>query len=152
MACVHAALESGRLATVEYRLHTILGRSATSRFESPPASDDEVVAIVRDVTDLHDVTRELKESLARLWRPGTPSATRRAQPARRRAAATRDRRAPPPADPPAARDRPDEVPALVEAAQTELTLALEEIRELVRGLHPRLLGDRGLGPALDGAR
>ena len=43
---------------------------------------------------------------------------------------------------------PSEVPALVEGAQVELTLALEEIRELVRGLHPRLLGDRGLGPAL----
>jgi signal transduction histidine kinase len=43
---------------------------------------------------------------------------------------------------------PSEVPALVQAAQIELTLALEEIRELVRGLHPRLLGDRGLGPAL----
>jgi signal transduction histidine kinase len=43
---------------------------------------------------------------------------------------------------------PGEVPAMVEAAQTELTLALEEIRELVRGLHPRLLGDLGLGPAL----
>ena len=41
------------------------------------------------------------------------------------------------------------MPALVEAAQTELTLALEEIRELVHGLHPRLLGDRGLGPALE---
>ena len=40
------------------------------------------------------------------------------------------------------------MPELLESAQTELTLALEEIRELVRGLHPRLLSDRGLGPAL----
>jgi signal transduction histidine kinase len=45
---------------------------------------------------------------------------------------------------------PAAVPQLVDAAQTELTLALEEIRELVRGLHPRLLSDRGLGPALAG--
>lgn len=40
------------------------------------------------------------------------------------------------------------MPELVEAAQAELTLALEEIRELVRGLHPRLLSDRGLDAAL----
>jgi signal transduction histidine kinase len=45
---------------------------------------------------------------------------------------------------------PTEVPQLVESAQTELALALEEIRELVRGLHPRLLSDRGLEPALAG--
>jgi signal transduction histidine kinase len=44
---------------------------------------------------------------------------------------------------------PAEVPALLESAQSELTLALEEIRELVRGLHPQLLSDRGLGPALE---
>ena len=42
------------------------------------------------------------------------------------------------------------MPQLVESAQTELALALEEIRELVRGLHPRLLSDRGLEPALAG--
>jgi hypothetical protein len=29
-----------------------------------------------------------------------------------------------------------------------LTLALEELRELARGLHPAILADRGLGPAL----
>ena len=45
---------------------------------------------------------------------------------------------------------PAEAPELVESAQTELALALEEIRELVRGLHPRLLSDRGLEPALAG--
>ena len=43
---------------------------------------------------------------------------------------------------------PAEVPVLLESAQTELTLALEEIRELVRGLHPQLLVERGLRPAL----
>ena len=45
---------------------------------------------------------------------------------------------------------PAEVPELVQSAQTELTLALDEIRQLVRGLHPRLLSDRGLEPALAG--
>jgi signal transduction histidine kinase/integral membrane sensor domain MASE1 len=35
------------------------------------------------------------------------------------------------------------------AAQDELALGLEELRDLARGLHPVLLTERGLGPALD---
>ena len=31
----------------------------------------------------------------------------------------------------------------------ELTEALEELRELARGIHPAILSDRGLGPALE---
>jgi PAS domain S-box-containing protein len=149
MSCVRAALRSGRLATVEYRLRTHLGEERDFEVRIAPASEDEVVAIVRDVTDLHDATRELKESRARLVAAGDAERRRvernlhdgaqqrlvtvalHLQLIRRRLETDAS-----------------EVPALVEAAQTELTLALEEIRELVRGLHPRLLGDRGLGPAL----
>ena len=39
--------------------------------------------------------------------------------------------------------------ALIEAAAGELQLALEELRELARGLHPAVLTDRGLAPALE---
>ena len=149
MSCVRAALESGRLATVEYRLRTHLGEDRDFEVRIAPASEDEVVAIVRDVTDLHEVTRELKESRARIVAAGDAERRRvernlhdgaqqrlvtvalHLQLIRRRLETD-----------------PSEVPILVEAAQNELTLALEEIRELVRGLHPRLLGDRGLGPAL----
>jgi PAS domain S-box-containing protein len=149
MTCVRAALESGRLATVEYRLRTHLGEDRDFEVRIAPASEDEVVAIVRDVTDLHEATRELKESRARIVAAGDAERRRvernlhdgaqqrlvtvalHLQLIRRRLETD-----------------PSEVPALVEAAQIELTLALEEIRELVRGLHPRLLGDRGLGPAL----
>jgi signal transduction histidine kinase len=46
-------------------------------------------------------------------------------------------------DPAAVRD-------LVAAAQTELGQALEELRELARGIHPAVLSERGLGPALSG--
>jgi signal transduction histidine kinase len=38
---------------------------------------------------------------------------------------------------------------LVAAAQEELTLALAELRELARGIHPAVLSDRGLGAALE---
>ena len=44
--------------------------------------------------------------------------------------------------------KPEAVPELLESAQGELALALEEIRELVRGLHPRVLTDHGLGRAV----
>jgi signal transduction histidine kinase len=38
----------------------------------------------------------------------------------------------------------------LEAARTELEHALEELRELARGIHPSVLSDRGLPAALDG--
>jgi signal transduction histidine kinase len=42
----------------------------------------------------------------------------------------------------------DELSARLDAAAAELTSALDELRELVRGLHPSALADGGLGPAL----
>ena len=38
---------------------------------------------------------------------------------------------------------------LLDRSRQELDEALEEIRELARGLHPTLLSDRGLGPAVE---
>jgi signal transduction histidine kinase len=40
--------------------------------------------------------------------------------------------------------------ALLSSAQSELVRGLEELRELARGIHPVVLTERGLGPALDG--
>jgi len=44
---------------------------------------------------------------------------------------------------------PDSANALLEAASEELATALEELRELARGIHPAILTDRGLAPALE---
>jgi len=44
---------------------------------------------------------------------------------------------------------PEEARALLVAASEELTHALNELRELARGIHPAILTDRGLGPALE---
>jgi signal transduction histidine kinase len=44
----------------------------------------------------------------------------------------------------------DEARDLLLNAAAELTLALEELRDLARGLHPPFLTERGLGPALEG--
>jgi signal transduction histidine kinase len=45
-------------------------------------------------------------------------------------------------DPAAARE-------MLANAQADLTRGLEELRELARGIHPVVLTERGLGPALD---
>jgi signal transduction histidine kinase len=47
------------------------------------------------------------------------------------------------------RKDPDKADELINGAQEELTLALGELRELARGIHPAILSDRGLGPALE---
>jgi signal transduction histidine kinase len=44
---------------------------------------------------------------------------------------------------------PEKAVQMVGAAQEELTRALEELRELARGIHPAVLSDRGLGPAVE---
>jgi signal transduction histidine kinase len=43
----------------------------------------------------------------------------------------------------------DEARELMASASDELTLALAELRDLARGLHPSILTDLGLGPALE---
>ena len=43
----------------------------------------------------------------------------------------------------------EDVHDLLVEATDELTQALEELRDLARGLHPAILSDRGLGPALN---
>ncbi|MDO8184562.1 sensor histidine kinase [Conexibacter sp. JD483] len=44
---------------------------------------------------------------------------------------------------------PEQARALIREARDEARLALEELRELARGIHPAILTDRGLGPALE---
>jgi len=44
---------------------------------------------------------------------------------------------------------PDAAAELLGGAQEELARALEELRELARGIHPAVLSDRGLQPALE---
>lgn len=151
MRCVAAALEQSSLATVEYRLTTLDGEDHDFEVRIAPSGPAEVVAVVRDVTDLRRAVRELKESRARIVAAGDAE-RRRVERNLHDGAQQRlvtvalhlhlmKRRL---------EGGPAEVSSLVDAAQTELTLALEEIRELVRGLHPSLLSDRGLEPALEG--
>ena len=151
MHCVRAALDQGKLATVEYQLKTHLGAERDFEVRVAPSGPDEVVAVVRDVTELRQAVRELTDSRARIVAAGDAE-RRRVERNLHDGAQQRlvtvalhlhlvKRRL---------ETDPGELKELIESAQTELTLALEEIRELVRGLHPRLLSDRGLEPALAG--
>lgn len=47
------------------------------------------------------------------------------------------------------RDDPAEAEKLLDDASGELMAALTELRELARGIHPAVLSDRGLGPAIE---
>ncbi len=47
------------------------------------------------------------------------------------------------------RAQPEGAEALLSGAQQELALALSELRELARGIHPAVLSDRGLAAALE---
>jgi PAS domain S-box-containing protein len=151
MRCAASALESGSIATVEYGLRTVGGEDRDFEVRIAPVGPDEVLAVVRDVTDLRKAILELRESRARIVEAGDAE-RRRVERNLHDGAQQRlvtvalhlhlvKRRL---------ETDPAGVAELVDAAQTELTLALEEIRELVRGLHPRLLSDRGLQPALAG--
>jgi signal transduction histidine kinase len=44
---------------------------------------------------------------------------------------------------------PQEASELLSRAQDQLALGLDDLRELARGIHPAVLTDRGLGPALE---
>jgi signal transduction histidine kinase len=45
---------------------------------------------------------------------------------------------------------PEAAGAILDRARDELRLAIEELRELARGIHPAVLTDRGLGAAITG--
>ena len=46
-------------------------------------------------------------------------------------------------------EAPEEAKRLLTSASDELTHAMNELRELARGIHPAILTERGLGPALE---
>jgi PAS domain S-box-containing protein len=149
LAGVELALATSEPATVDYRLRTHLGEEREFELRIAPTGPAEVLVVVRDVTELREAVRELRESRARIVSSGDAErrriernlhdgAQQRLDTVSLHLHLMRRRLA----------ERPDAVPELLEAAQAELAQALEEIRELVRGLHPRILSEHGLGPAL----
>ncbi|HEX6702601.1 MAG TPA: histidine kinase [Gaiellaceae bacterium] len=160
---IRRALASGDVVTVEYGIQRRRGlRDVESRIVR--SGEDEVVIIVRDITErkqaeaelerlqgeLRDRLVELQASRARIVEAGDAerrrlernlhdgaqqrlvslSLTLRLAKAR-------------------IHENPDAAQELLNGAAEELAHALEELRELARGIHPAVLTERGLEPALE---
>jgi signal transduction histidine kinase len=145
------AIDSGRLQAYDFTLDLPSGqRELEARVA--PSGPDEVTAIVRDFTDVRAVEAEVRRSRARIVE-ATDQERRRLERdlhdgAQQRLVSVslalrrvRGRLAAAPgADP--------ETIAAADEAATELKLAIQELRELARGIHPAILTEAGLGAAI----
>lgn len=144
------AIESGRLQTLDFSIDLPLGRRD---FEAriAPSGADEVTVIVRDFTDQRAAQSELRLSRSRIVE-ATDAERRRLERdlhdgAQQRLVSlalglrlVRSR----------LDDKSDRATAAgLDDAAVELRAALAELRELAHGIHPAILTEAGLGPALD---
>jgi PAS domain S-box-containing protein len=142
------ALETGNVETGEYDL-TLNGVERT--FEARIVRDgNEAVLIVRDISQRKRQEEELRRSRVRLVEAGDEARKRLERNlhdgAQQRlvslSLALRLAQA-------RLRDQPDEADRLLAGASAELGQALEELRELARGIHQAVLSERGLAAALE---
>jgi PAS domain S-box-containing protein len=142
------ALDTGDVAIGDYEL-ALNGVQRT--FEARIVKDgDEAVLIVRDISERKRQESELRSSRVRLVGAGD-EARRRLERNLHDGAQQRlvslslalrlahSR----------LRDSPEEAERLLNGASEELAQALEELRELARGIHPAVLSERGLSAALE---
>jgi signal transduction histidine kinase len=151
IAAAHRALDTGRLQAYDFSLDLPTGRRD---FEAriAPSGPDEVTAIVRDFTVQRAAEAELHRSRARIVE-ATDAERRRLERdlhdgAQQRLVSVslalrllRSR-----LDSPTGRN--EENIAAADAAAAELKVAIQELRELARGIHPAILTEAGLGAAM----
>lgn len=149
MATIRDALDTGKLQTLGYVLPTIRGDRREFEARVVPIDDNQVVTIVRDATELRRTERDLRAAHDRLVRARDAERRRLernlhdgaqqrlivALQALRVATARMAR-------------GDDGAPELLGRAEEQLALAVGEIRELARGLHPTVLSDQGLAAAI----
>jgi signal transduction histidine kinase len=152
LAAAEKALHSGQLQAYDFALDLPTGRRA---FEAriAPSGPDEVTAIVRDFTDQRAADTELRRSRARIVE-ATDAERRRLERdlhdgAQQRLVSLslalrllRSRLA-------SADGIHTEAIAAADDAAIELKLAIKELRELARGIHPAILTEAGLGAAIN---
>ncbi|MFL5778358.1 MAG: histidine kinase [Chloroflexota bacterium] len=151
LAAAARALDSGLLQSYDFSLDLPGGRRELEA-RVAPSGQDEVTAIVRDFTAQRAIDVELRRSRARIVE-ATDAERRRLERDLHDGAQQRlvtvslalrrlhGRLTASPA--------PDEETiAASDAAASELKLAVQELRELARGIHPTLLTEAGLGPAI----
>jgi signal transduction histidine kinase len=150
LAGAAAAIESGELQTLDVSFDLPLGhRDFETRIMQSGA--DEVTAIVRDFTDQRAAQSELRQSRTRIVE-ATDAERRRLERdlhdgAQQRLVSlslqlrlARSR---------LSGDANTAAAAVLDDAAAELRTALAELRELARGIHPAILTEAGLGPAID---
>ena len=142
------AIDTGELTTANYEL---ILNGAPRTFEARIVRDeDEVVLIVRDITERKQQEDELRQSRVRIVRAGDEARRKLERNlhdgAQQRlvslSLALRLAHA-------RLKDDPQEAERLLDGASEELAQALEELRELARGIHPAVLSERGLSAALE---
>jgi PAS domain S-box-containing protein len=146
---IHRALASRRLETVDYVLPTMHGDEREFEARVVPIDDNEVVTIVRDASDLRRTERELRDAHDRLVRARDAERRRLERnlhdgAQQRLIVALQSLRV-------AMSRLPDgggPVRDLLLRSEEELSIAITEIRELARGLHPSVLTEDGLAAAL----
>jgi signal transduction histidine kinase len=145
------ALDTGRLQAFDFVLDVPRGRRELEARVSP-SGPDEVTAIVRDFTDVRAVEAEVRRSRARIVE-ATDEERRRLERdlhdgAQQRlvsvSLALRRVRSALGAGP----SEEGEAIAATDQAASELKVAIQELRELARGIHPAILTEAGLGPAI----
>jgi PAS domain S-box-containing protein len=150
LAEVEQALATGEVRSLEYRFAPSGQDPRFHESRIVASGDDEVIMVVRDITDRKQQEDELRQSRARIIEAGDTERWRLERNlhdgAQQRlvtlSLALRMVEARIQTD-------PKEAERLLQSATDELALALEELRELARGLHPAILSDRGLGAAVE---
>ena len=144
------AIESGQLQTVDITLDSPTGHR---EFEAriTPSGSDQATAIIRDFTDQRAAQSELRRSRTRIVE-ATDAERRRLERdlhdgAQQRlislSLALRLARSR------LGRDTDPAAAAGLDQAADELKTAIDELRELARGIHPAILTEAGLGPAIE---
>jgi signal transduction histidine kinase len=144
------ALDTGRLQAYDFTLDVPGGRRELEARVSP-SGPDEVTAIVRDFTEQRAAQQELRQSRTRIVEAAIAERRRLERDlhdgAQQRLVAVslaiRLARS---------KLRPEADAASLaslEEASEDLKVALSELRELARGIHPAILTEAGLGPAID---
>ena len=150
MSTIRQALATGELQTLSYVLPTIRGDRRQFEARVVPIDDNQVVTIVRDATELRQTERELRAAHDRLVRARDAERRRLernlhdgaqqrlivALQALRIASARMAHGG-------------DGAAELLQRAEEQLALAVGEIRELARGLHPSVLAEHGLAAAVE---
>ena len=144
-------LDTGRLRAYDFALE-LPGGPRELEARVAPSGPNEVTAIVRDFTDVRAVEAEVRRSRARLVE-ATDQERRRLERdlhdgAQQRLVSVslalrrvRSRLA-------TGSGEDADALAATDEAMTELKVAIQELRELARGIHPAILTEAGLGPAI----